>query len=102
MKFEFDYRQFVSGYYYSSAKVNDEEGHLLGYYRVQELGSLGPNRGVRVSFTWAKDGRADFSRPVVSVESPTYPASVLIEDTFVRKVRTMSELLLHKIQNLEK
>ncbi len=96
MELQFDYKQFVGGCYYSSSKINDDDGNLLGYYRVEELGPDTLNKKLRVSFTWAKDGRADFSRPVVFVDSPIYPADVLLEDKFSRKVRTMNELLLAK------
>ena len=101
MRFNFDYRQFVSGYYYSSSKVKDDKENLLGYYRVQENG-LATDRRIEVSFTWAKDGMADLSREVVSVSSDTSIAAVLVEDCFTKKVMAMNEALLKKIQNLEK
>ena len=99
MKFEFDYKQFISGCFYSSSKINDDEGNLLGYHRVQELGE-GLHKDLKVSFTWALDGKADFSREVVSLESPLAPTTVLFEDSLTRKVRVMNELLLRKVESV--
>jgi len=101
MKFDFDYKQFVGGCYYSSSKIVDDEGELLGYHRIEELGH-GLSKDLKVSFTWAKDGRADPSREVVYVKSPLAPAIVLMEDSLTRKVRVMNELLLKKLDNIAK
>ena len=98
MNFQFDYKQFVGGRYYSSSKVNDDEGNLLGYYRVEELGH-GLHKDLKVSFTWAADGRADPSKEVLSIKSPIAPAVVLVEDSLTRKVRVMNELLLRKVES---
>ncbi len=105
MVFDFSYKQFIAGYYYSSSKIIDENNNLLGYYRVQEFGDyigkyqlIRHTSNIRVSFTWAKDGRADFSREMISLESPIAPASVLVEETLTKKIRTMNELLLAKVK----
>ena len=98
MNFQFDYKQFIGGCYYSSSKINDEEGNLLGYHRIEELGH-GLHKELRVSFTWAKDGRTDPSKKVVSIKSPLSPAVVLIKDYLTRKVRVMNELLLRKVES---
>jgi len=98
MNFQFDYKQFIGGCYYSSSKINDEEGNLLGYHRIEELGH-GLHKELRVSFTWAKDGRTDPSKKVVSIKSPLSPAVVLIKDSLTRKVRVMNELLLRKVES---
>ena len=97
MTFDFSYKQFIAGYFYSSSKVTDENNDLLGYYRVEELGDY-TDKNIRVSFTWAKDGRTDSSRKVIYLESPVAPAVVLVEESLTKKVRVMNELLLTKVR----
>ena len=98
MKFNFDYKQFIGGCYYSSSKIEADDGTLLGYHRVEELGH-GLHKDLKVSFTWAKNGRTDPSKKVIFVQSPLAPAVVLIEDSLTRKVRVMNELLLKKVES---
>ena len=98
MKFNFDYKQFIGAYFYSSSKIEGDDGTLLGYHRVEELGT-GLHKDLKVSFTWAKDGRADPSREVLSIKSPLAPVTVLLEGSLTRKVRVMNELLLRKVES---